>query len=254
VLLDTDTDYFSFTLASDRPMTEIVEFSLTRLSPNATGTIDWRLLDSSLTEIDSGSYSSTLEAAGLTAGTYYLELTRTSTSFNFGGVYEVTAATSSSVCGDGTVEGVEECDDGNTMGGDGCSAMCTVETPDASASSSPGTAIPDDDLTGIDDTVTISGCSTISNINVDIDITHTWRGDIDLTLTSPAGTAVILWQDTGGSADDLIGNFPNSLTPDGSLSAFAGETGNGTWTLNVVDDAGFATGTLNSWGVNLYCQ
>jgi MYXO-CTERM domain-containing protein len=30
-------------------------------------------------------------------------------------------------CGDGTVGGAEECDDGNTSNGDGCSAVCTVE-------------------------------------------------------------------------------------------------------------------------------
>ncbi|KAK9844409.1 hypothetical protein WJX74_002134 [Apatococcus lobatus] len=32
-----------------------------------------------------------------------------------------------SVCGDGVIEGVEECDDGNTKSGDGCSAFCQVE-------------------------------------------------------------------------------------------------------------------------------
>jgi cysteine-rich repeat protein len=32
-----------------------------------------------------------------------------------------------SVCGDGTVAGIEECDDSNTRHGDGCSADCLVE-------------------------------------------------------------------------------------------------------------------------------
>ena len=32
-----------------------------------------------------------------------------------------------SVCGDGIVEGSEECDDGNNVSGDGCSSTCTVE-------------------------------------------------------------------------------------------------------------------------------
>jgi cysteine-rich repeat protein len=31
-------------------------------------------------------------------------------------------------CGDGTVDDLEECDDGNRFSGDGCSAMCTLET------------------------------------------------------------------------------------------------------------------------------
>jgi len=31
------------------------------------------------------------------------------------------------VCGNGTVEAPEQCDDGNTVGGDGCSAICEIE-------------------------------------------------------------------------------------------------------------------------------
>ena len=33
------------------------------------------------------------------------------------------------VCGDGTVDTGEECDDGNVSDGDGCSATCTIEVP-----------------------------------------------------------------------------------------------------------------------------
>ncbi|MEZ4435306.1 MAG: hypothetical protein R3F65_23105 [bacterium] len=31
------------------------------------------------------------------------------------------------MCGDGEVEGVEQCDDGNRVAGDGCAPDCTVE-------------------------------------------------------------------------------------------------------------------------------
>jgi len=33
------------------------------------------------------------------------------------------------VCGDGVIEGDEQCDDGNSVGGDGCAANCTNESP-----------------------------------------------------------------------------------------------------------------------------
>ena len=36
------------------------------------------------------------------------------------------------VCGNGLKQGSEECDDGNRAGGDGCSALCTLESKDAS--------------------------------------------------------------------------------------------------------------------------
>ena len=41
---------------------------------------------------------------------------------------EMTLAVPSETCGDGAVEGSEECDDGDTDAGDGCSATCTVES------------------------------------------------------------------------------------------------------------------------------
>src|SRR5258706_2783370 len=34
-----------------------------------------------------------------------------------------------SVCGDGQVTGSEQCDDGNTVSGDGCSSTCHTEAP-----------------------------------------------------------------------------------------------------------------------------
>jgi cysteine-rich repeat protein len=33
------------------------------------------------------------------------------------------------VCGNGKLEAGEECDDGNTVSGDGCSCTCTIEPP-----------------------------------------------------------------------------------------------------------------------------
>jgi hypothetical protein len=43
------------------------------------------------------------------------------------------SAPPAAVCGDEVVEGDETCDDGNTDGGDGCSASCTVEEADCQA-------------------------------------------------------------------------------------------------------------------------
>jgi cysteine-rich repeat protein len=40
-----------------------------------------------------------------------------------------TCTTEAPYCGDGTVDAGEQCDDGNTTGGDGCSATCTTEVP-----------------------------------------------------------------------------------------------------------------------------
>jgi len=54
------------------------------------------------------------------------------------------------VCGNGLQQGTEECDDGNKAGGDGCSAICTLEAKDA-------------DNDGIADNA--DNCPTIANAN-----------------------------------------------------------------------------------------
>ena len=39
----------------------------------------------------------------------------------------VFVATIAGICGNGVVEANEECDDGNTVDGDGCSSTCNIE-------------------------------------------------------------------------------------------------------------------------------
>ena len=56
------------------------------------------------------------------------------------------------------------------------------------------------------------------------------------------------------SDDDIIGNFPATLTPVDSLDTLNGENGTGDWTISLFDTyAFFDTGTLNLWSVNLFC-
>src|SRR2546428_9962874 len=53
-------------------------------------------------------------------------------------------AGNSLTCGNGIVEGTEECDDGNTTSGDGCSATCQLENTSAICAGIPtvsGTAL-----------------------------------------------------------------------------------------------------------------
>ncbi|CAM2069544.1 Proprotein convertase P-domain-containing protein [Sulfidibacter corallicola] len=117
---------------------------------------------------------------------------------------------------------------------------------------SPALAIPDDDSNGVTTTLEISGveATVTEEFNVDLNLTHTYQGDLLVRLTSPEGTAVVLHNRTGGTAENIIGNYPGTLTPAETLSAFLGEDPNGTWTLFVSDNAGQDTGTINSWAIN----
>jgi len=48
---------------------------------------------------------------------------------NTGNTNDNTAPRPLNVCGDGVVDRSEQCDDGNTVDGDGCSSTCQIETP-----------------------------------------------------------------------------------------------------------------------------
>lgn len=123
------------------------------------------------------------------------------------------------------------------------------------ASSDREIAIPDASDQGISDEVEFTDACAIINITVDIEIRHPWRGDLDITLTSPAGTEVSLQNDVDfGDEDDVIGTYPTTITPAESLDAFLGEDGAGTWTLWIADRDDQDLGTLHGWAVHLWCQ
>src|SRR4051812_17066456 len=54
-------------------------------------------------------------------------------------------------------------------------------------------------------TIVVSGLApNIGDVDVTTDIAHTHASDIDMTLTSPAGTVVTLTTDNGGSFDNVF--------------------------------------------------
>lgn len=84
----------------------------------------------------------------------------------------------------------------------------------------------------------------VEKLKLDLDIGHTWQGDLKVSLTSPSGKTVVVHDRTGGSADNVKGSFDLS-------QAFAGESTKGEWKLTVEDKARLDTGTLNSWGLGI---
>ena len=81
----------------------------------------------------------------------------------------------------------------------------------------------------------------LSALELKLDIGHTWKGDLVVSVTSPSGKTVTVADRKGGSADDIVGRF--------DLSAFEGESAKGEWTLTVSDKARRDTGTLRGWGL-----
>jgi Zn-dependent metalloprotease len=89
--------------------------------------------------------------------------------------------------------------------------------------------------------VTVSGRSgnAPSNLQVSVDIVHTWRGDLVIDLLAPDGTAYRL---KNFSSSDSADNVQQTYTVNASS-----EVANGTWKLRVQDQAAQDTGYINSW-------
>ena len=112
--------------------------------------------------------------------------------------------------------------------------------------------------------------------NIALDISHTWLGDLEMTLIAPDGvTSIDLGSDliNNGNGDDMIVNITdaaaNSIASqttcngpnppcligdwqaEGGLlnTVFNGVTASGVWTLDINDDAGGDSGAMNAWSM-----
>ncbi len=117
-------------------------------------------------------------------------------------------------------------------------------------------------------TCDVSGLtSNICEVEIEISITHTWDGDLDIFVESPTGTVVELSTDNGSSGDNYTNTvfdddastaitdgsapFTGTYSPEGTLSDFDGEDGNGTWTLQVTDDVSPDAGSITEFRVSI---
>jgi subtilisin family serine protease/subtilisin-like proprotein convertase family protein len=105
-------------------------------------------------------------------------------------------------------------------------------------------AIPDNNATGVTSSAAVTGNGTVGSLSLSVNITHTYRGDLVVTLISPAGTEFVAHNRSGGSADNLV------LT-DVPVTAFNGQVAAGTWRLRVQDRAAYDIGNLVSWSVRI---
>ena len=135
--------------------------------------------------------------------------------------------------------------------------------------STTGTPIPD--LTTVTNTIVVpatdwTGSDTIRDVNVYINLSHTWDSDLTLKVTGPDGTEVPLWAGVGGSSDGfdvtiddeaamninaIVGTFRTQRYPTDRLCEFDGKDPGGAYTLTISDTVGGDSGFLNRWSVTI---
>ena len=101
-------------------------------------------------------------------------------------------------------------------------------------------AIPDAG-SAVTSSITISGCgrSASSASTVYVNIVHTYRGDLVVTLVAPDGSTYAL---KSSSSSDSTDNVDTTYSAD-----LSSEAADGTWSLRVQDVYSADTGTINTW-------
>ena len=173
----------------------------------------------------------------------------------------------------------EDCDDGDSTVFPGQTEICddvdndcsgTIDVFDFFDTNATPVAIDSSTSWNAQSSIEVPENGVVADVNVTLELTHSYTGDLDISLMSPAGTTIDLSSDNGGSGDNYIGTvfdddgfaqfpvasgfapFTATFTPEVPLSTFDGELSGGTWTLIVVDDfPGADDGTLTSWSIDL---
>jgi subtilisin-like proprotein convertase family protein len=112
-----------------------------------------------------------------------------------------------------------------------------------------GIAIPDNNLTGIVSTLTIADGRSIDRIYVRIDVAHTARGDLRMTLVAPDGTQVLLKDASIDRTADIHATYGLDTQPQQSLDVLHGKAANGQWQLRISDLHPKDSGSLLSWSL-----
>ena len=131
--------------------------------------------------------------------------------------------------------------------------------------------IPDNNESGATSIIHVSDNFIVTDVNVTVDISHSWIWDIQIYLEDPNGTEVLIYDRSCGannvgrininavfddSAASTVCNNSNPAIsgitkPDNQLSLFNGVSSLGDWKIKVADKSSGDTGTINNWSMQL---
>ena len=117
-------------------------------------------------------------------------------------------------------------------------------------------------------TINADDSVTINDVNVQLNISHSYVSDLTVKLKSPAGTEIQLFSNKCGQKSNVDATFDDSgatlvcgtnpaitgnIAPAQALSAFNGQSSQGVWTLTITDSYNGDGGQLNNWGLT-FCS
>jgi uncharacterized repeat protein (TIGR01451 family) len=116
-------------------------------------------------------------------------------------------------------------------------------------------------------TFVVAASYTVSDVNLGVRLSHTYRSDLRITLIAPNGNSAILMQGVGGAADNLnvlfddeaaanisthtandttgaVPPYLRTFRPEEATTIFDGDNAQGNWTMVICDFVNQDTGTF----------
>ena len=112
--------------------------------------------------------------------------------------------------------------------------------------------IPDNNPVGITRSLNIDAPGKVKSVEVTVDITHTYIGDLVVALQSPKGSRIVLHDNFGTGQDNIMKTYSAATVPE--LEELEGEAISGNWSLKVADMAAQDVGKLNRWSLKIIPQ
>lgn len=131
------------------------------------------------------------------------------------------------------------------------STHTVANTYEVTGSQTVQAAIPDNDKKGIYSTIHISSDLVAERVDVSLNVTHPFIGDLEVTLFSPTGTASYLMYRPAKGSLSAVGSSQSNIHFTFDTVLDMGEAATGDWTLNVRDLAANNTGTFDSWSIDI---
>lgn len=109
-------------------------------------------------------------------------------------------------------------------------------------------SIPNNNISGVSDSITLAQNITIESLQIQVNITHDYTGELAIELTSPSGTTSVLFSMFNGFSES------DNLNMMLLSNAFYGESSAGNWQIKVIDGGtrGTGTGVFNNWKIRIF--
>lgn len=204
---------YAVTAPIDGLLTTTLDPSYPAILQVRTACVDGATGTSDTCKLTVGTSPVTQKTPVVAGSTYYVIVDGPSNLTPMSGSFALTASITPGTCGNGVIEGAEQCDDGGTIAGDGCDASCVLEPQaDGSTCALPKVVTLADDGTGAWSNKIAFGTTNMKALKTFTAACPSAGREAFIKVTAPIDGNLVA-EVTGGTFDVTLG-ARSSCTPD----------------------------------------